>query len=393
MYLHTLFFIVAATLVAGPGLAAEKMIIAAKGAGQDLLDHSLPALTLAVANGVEYLELQVTMTADDALIVYGDPTFNHRTDIAEVFPGRQRDDGGFHVVDFSLAEVRQLRLRNKPRTPEKTDLSLSIATLEETLALLSYLENLDNRRVGIVLEIIAPALHRDSGKDISSTVLDCLVHFGYRDRARRILLQSTDPDELQRIHEQLMPQYSIDLPLIQLLGVTPPLAEVDLAMYGTSDWLLTNSGLRVLASYAWGVAVPAARLNTEDPNQSLADYFAEAGKYGLQRLVITSAVASTGESLVNGEEASYAELGTIFGRHQADGVYTNSFLEVRHFLQKQEDDAQRQLDLPPFFSELELKRPAPQDKNEQGGINPFPGRQEENRATTRQDLARPPSND
>jgi len=64
MYLHTLFFIIAATLVAGPGLAAEKMIIAAKGAGRGLLDHSLPALTLAVAKGAEYLELQVTMTAD-----------------------------------------------------------------------------------------------------------------------------------------------------------------------------------------------------------------------------------------------------------------------------------------------------------------------------------------
>jgi glycerophosphoryl diester phosphodiesterase len=378
MYLHTLFFIVAATLVASPGLATEKMIIAAKGAGQDLLDHSLPALTLAVANGVEYLELQVTMTADDALIVFGDPTFNHRTDIAEVFPGRQRDDGGFHVVDFSLAEVRQLRLRDKPRAPEKTDLSLPIATLEETLALLSHLENQVNRQVGKIIEIITPALHRAAGKDISSTVLDCLVHFGYRDRARRILLQSTDPDELQRIHEQLMPQYNIDLPLIQLLDLTPPLAEVDLAMHGTSDWLLTNSGLRVLASYAWGVAVPAARLNTEDPNHSLADYFAEAGKYGLQRLVITSAVASTGESLVNGEEASYAELGTIFDRHQADGVYTNSFLDVRHYLQKQAEDAQRQVDLPPFFSELELKRPAPQDNDEPGGISPFPDRQKEN---------------
>jgi glycerophosphoryl diester phosphodiesterase len=219
------------------------------------------------------------------------------------------------------------------------------------------------------------------------------VHFGYRDRARRILLQSTDPDELQRIHEQLMPQYNIDLPLVQLLDLTPPLAEVDLAMYGTSDWLLTNSGLRVLARYAWGVAVPAARLNTEDPNHSLADYFAEAGKYGLQRLVITSAVASTGESLVNREEASYAELGTIFGRHQADGVYTNSFLDVRHYLQKQAEDAQRQVDLPPFFSELELKRPAPQDNDEQGGISPFPDRQKENQPTNRQDLAIPQRNE
>jgi len=393
MSLHTLFFIVAATLVAGPGLAAEKMIIAAKGAGRGLLDHSLPALTLAVANGAEYLELQVTMTADDALIVFGDPTFNHRTDIAKVFPGRQRDDGDYHVVDLALAEVRQLRLRNNPLATEKTDLSLSIATLEETLALLSHLEKHINRRVGLVIEIITPALHHAAGKDISSAVLECLVHFGYRDPASRILLQSTDPDELQRIHEQLMPRYNLDLPLIQRLGLAPPPAEAELSSYRPSDWLLTNSGLRVLASYAWGVAVPAARLNTEDPNQSLANYFAEAGRYGLQRLVIASAATSTGEPWDNREAENLAGLDTIFGRHQADGLYTNSYLEVRHYLQKQEDDARRQLDLPPFFSELELKRPVPQDNNLHGGISPFPGRQEENRTTTRHDLAIPPSND
>ncbi|MEE4136079.1 MAG: glycerophosphodiester phosphodiesterase family protein [Desulforhopalus sp.] len=393
MYLYTLFFVIAATLVAGPGLAAEKMVIAAKGAGRDLLDHSLPALTLAVAKGAEYLELQVTMTADGALIVFGDPTFTHRTDIAEVFPERQRDDGDYHVVDFALAEVRQLRLRNSPLATAKTDLSLPIATLEETLALLSHLENRVNRRVGMVIEIITPGLHRAAGKDISTAVLECLVHFGYHDPASRIFLQSTDPDELQRIHEQLMPQYNLDLPLIQRLGGAPPLTEAELSIYRPNDWLLTNSGLRVLASYAWGLVVPNARLNTEDPNQSLADYFAEAGRYGLQRLVITSAVASTEEPLGNREVASLAELDTIFGRHQADGVYTNSYLDVHHYLQKQEDDARRQLDLPPFFSELELKRPAPQDNNEQGRISPFPGRQEENRTTTRQDLAIPPSND
>lgn len=393
MYLHTIFFIVAATLVTSPGLAAEKMIVAAKGSGRGLLDHSLPALTLAVANGVEYLELQVAMTADDALIVFGDPTFNHHTDIAEVFPGRQRDDGGFHVVDFTLAEVRQLRLRDNPLATKITDLSLSIATLEETLALLSHLENQVNRQVGKIIEIITPALHRAAGKDISSTVLECLVHFGYRDSASRILLQSNDPDELQRIHEQLMPQNNLDLPLIQLLGVAPPLAEVDRAIYGTSDWLLTNSGLRVLASYAWGVAVPAARLNADAPNQPLADYFAEAGRYGLQRLVITSAVASTAEPMVNRQEESSAELDTIFGRHQADGVYTPFYLGVRHYLQKQAEDARRQVDLPPFFSELELKRPAPQDNDEPGGSSPFPDRQKENQPTNRQDLAIPQRNE
>ena len=100
---------------------AAKIVIAEKGAGKDLPEDTLPATTLAATWNVDYLELHVVMTADDELLVYRELTLNKFSNIAELFPGRNRTDGNYYVIDFTLAEIRQLRLTNPS---EKMQLSL-----------------------------------------------------------------------------------------------------------------------------------------------------------------------------------------------------------------------------------------------------------------------------
>ena len=84
-------------------------MIAHRGASGYLPEHTLnprPGLW----HGADYLEQDLVMTKDDQLVVMHDHFLDGITDVAERFPGRARPDGRYHVVDFTLDEVRSLRM-------------------------------------------------------------------------------------------------------------------------------------------------------------------------------------------------------------------------------------------------------------------------------------------
>ena len=93
-------------------------IIAHRGASGYLPEHTLAAKALAYAQGADYLEQDLVLTKDGVPIVQHDVTLDSTTDVASRFPGRQRANGSFYAIDFTLAEVRQLRVleRFNPKT-------------------------------------------------------------------------------------------------------------------------------------------------------------------------------------------------------------------------------------------------------------------------------------
>jgi glycerophosphoryl diester phosphodiesterase len=366
----------------GQARATTKMVIAASGAGKNLIEHSLPAATLAAAMGVEYLELHVVMTADDQLVVFHDLTLDRLTDVAQVFPDRKRQDGFSYVIDFTLDELRRLRLLGPANgISNEFPLVLAIPTLAEELRLLRRLETILNRQLGIFLEIRQPWFHLQAGKDISVATLDTLARFRYTAVNNKLYLQCFDPDELQRIHGQLMQERQMSLPLVQLIGANDGLEtkqehQGNLEPYNY-DWLFTNTGLRMVASYAVAIALPTGALVDQDGNLPLATYVSEAHRHGLMVLAFSvDAIAKYPAFAAN----LPALVEYYFSRAGIDGVYTDTFVDVQRAILKQSENIPvkeqpppkkedavpiteelplPQSDLPPFFKNLNLSRPTP----------------------------------
>jgi glycerophosphoryl diester phosphodiesterase len=111
----------------------------------------------------------VEMTRDDQLLMFHDLTLDRMTDVAGVFPGRARADGAYYVIDFTLAEVRQLQVSEArvPGTPlplypdrfPPGKARFAIHTLQEELELIDGLRRSTGRTVGIYAELKAPWFH------------------------------------------------------------------------------------------------------------------------------------------------------------------------------------------------------------------------------------------
>ncbi len=341
-------------LFAVSAAAGEKIVIATNGAGEQFLEHTLPAVTLAATQDIDYIELHVVMTSDNELIVFRGLTLNRLTDAADLFPDRGREDGSHYVIDFSLKEIQQMRLVNAEG--DKPPLSLAIPTLKEELSLIRRLESILAKSIGITLEITNPGFHAEAGKDISSASLEILFDNGYIDSSSKLFIQCFDPEELQRIHTQLMPQKEMNLPLIQLLGHTDA-GEMQQAASGkvmpySYDWLYSNSGLKILSSYAAAIGLPSDRIIDEAGNLLLNGYIKNAHEYGLS--VFVYSLSNQPENLPPFAGTFSSLLDLYLHKADMDGVYTGSFGEAKVVLDRLEEEKKKKAELPAFFSSLDL---------------------------------------
>ncbi len=232
----------------------SKLVIAHRGASGYLPEHTLPAKAMAYAQGAQFIEQDLVMTQDDQVVVLHDHHLDTVTNVRDVFPGRARADGRYYVIDFTLAELRQLAVieRFEPSDGQKTAVfeqrfpleksSFRISTFAEEIELIQGLNQSTGRSVGIYPEIKSPVFHRGEGKDISAAVLRILKIYGYGEWPDLVFLQSFDPYELQRIRSELLPAMSMTVPLVQLLGTEPEFRAA-----------LTPEGMRMVASYADGI--------------------------------------------------------------------------------------------------------------------------------------------
>ncbi len=232
----------------------SKLVIAHRGASGYLPEHTIAAKAMAYAQGADYIEQDLVMTRDGEVVVLHDHHLDTVTDVRDVFPQRARADGRYYVIDFTLAELRQLAVSERfqeidgersavfeDRFPLMQS-SFGISTFAEEIELIQGLNKSTGRPVGIYPEIKSPAFHREEGKDISAAVLDILSTYGYTTMQDKVFLQCFDPFELQRIHAELLPAMNMAVPLVQLLGSGPDY-----------EPLLTDEGLQQVAAYADGI--------------------------------------------------------------------------------------------------------------------------------------------
>ena len=242
-----------------PGQRARRtLIVAHRGASGYLPEHTAAAKVLGYGLGADLLEQDVVATRDGELVVLHDIWLDDVSDVASRFPGRQRADGRFYVIDFTRAELGEICLEERRRPGGQEPLYpgrfasssplFRITSLEDEIRLIAGLNRSTGRQVGIYPEIKEPDWHQQGGIDLTR-----LVH-GALTKSRELLagpvfLQSFDSQTLRRLREE----FATPWPLVQLLN------------RGRAESLARNAkSLHELAALASAVGLPYTTLMSID---------------------------------------------------------------------------------------------------------------------------------
>lgn len=303
-----------------------KSVIAHRGASGKLPEHTLEAYTLAYGLGADYIEPDLMLTRDGVPIALHDRTLDATTDVAERFPQRAREDGRFYAIDFDLAEIKQLRVRERVeaasgelRYPERWDnshrhLHFRIATLEEIIELVQGLNRVTGQSTGIYPEIKFSAWHADQDHDFEAILLDILQRHGYETRDDAVIVQSFEPESLLRLRE-----LGCKLRLVQLISGGR-----------AQDALVTDEGLDHIASYADGIGPSQARIIDDQGKVRPNNLVSAAHQRGL---VVHPYTART-DALPAGIDSFEQLLDRILFGAGADGIFTDHPKATRKYLQE-----------------------------------------------------------
>jgi len=257
-------------MTASPVHAAERpFVIAHRGASGYVPEHTLAGYFIAIQQGADYVEPDLVITRDGALVVRHENEISGTTDVAAhpEFAGRRTTksiDGqsvtGWFTEDFTLAELRTLRARE--RLPQlrsasaKYDGAFRIPTFEEVLELVAAADaqraaqaRVAGRpppaRIGIYPETKHPSYFARADLYFDDRMLEALERHGYRHRSDPIFLQSFEVANLKALRKRT------DLPLVQLVEPTGQPFDFTLAGDKRSYLdLMSDEGLAEIASYA-----------------------------------------------------------------------------------------------------------------------------------------------
>jgi glycerophosphoryl diester phosphodiesterase len=259
---------------------AQPIIIAHRGASGYLPEHTLEAKAMAHSMGADFLEQDIVLTKDDVPVVMHDIYLDTISDVAQRFPDRHRANGRYYALDFTLAEIRQLRATERfsertgkqiyPNRFPKGSGAFTIPTLEEELQLIQGLNRSTGRIAGIYPEIKQPHWHRSEGHDISPIVLAILRRYGYATKADPCYLQCFEFDEVKRLRNELGWQGR----MVYLMGVfkkgetieseKPTLAQIAKVADGIGPAIGINIALVTTQAHAAGLIVHPYTLRIDD---------------------------------------------------------------------------------------------------------------------------------
>lgn len=224
-----------------------------RGASGYLPEHTLEAKAMAYALGVDYIEQDVVFTKDDVLVVLHDHTLETTTNVAEKYPGRQRADGCYYAIDFTLAEIKSLLVTERfdPKTgkavyanrfPAGFGIDFRVPTLEEEILLIQGLNKSTGRDVGLYVEVKEPAFHEKEGKPIMEATIEMLAKYGYNKEGANVILQIFDFDAVKKSRKL---GWKADLAMLVDMDGQMLIDDKDV-----HKWLLTKEGVKEVAKYA-----------------------------------------------------------------------------------------------------------------------------------------------
>ena len=307
------------------GLTAAEtrpLIIAHRGASGYLPEHTLAAKALAYGQGADFLEQDVVLSKDGVPVIFHDTHIDTTTDVAKKFPGRQRADGRFYALDFSVGELKQLNVteRFNPKTgkaafPKRFPVgvgSFQVVTLEEEIQFIQALNRSTGRNVGLYPELKAPAWHRKEGRDLSAAVLPLLRKYGYDAKDSACYLQCFEYAEIKRLRGELGWKGK----LIMLLGGKGKgPGETDFT------YLQTDAGLAELAKIVDGIGPPIGSYVTgkSPAERRVTDLATRARKAGLKSHPYTLRADELPKCVTSVDEL----LSALFTEAKVDGLFTD----------------------------------------------------------------------
>ncbi|MBI0277683.1 glycerophosphodiester phosphodiesterase [Hafnia alvei] len=331
--------------------AADKVVIAHRGASGYLPEHSLPSKAMAYAQGADFLEQDLVMTKDDKLVVLHDHYLDRVTDVADRFPDRARKDGRYYAIDFTLDEIKSLkftegfdikdgkRVQSYPGRFPMGKSDFRIHTFEEEIEFVQGLNHSTGKNIGIYPEIKAPWFHQQEGKDISTKVLQVLKQYGYTGKNDNVYLQCFDPNELKRIKTELEPKMGMDLKLVQLIAYTDWNETYEKKPDGTwvnygYDWMFKPGAMKQIAQYADGIGPDYHMLVGKDATQANPKLTAMVNDAHAAKMVVhpyTIRVDALPNYVSNGDQL----YDLIYNKAGVDGAFTDFPDKGVQFLEKQ----------------------------------------------------------
>lgn len=201
-------------------------MIAHRGASGERPEHTLDSYQLAIDQGADYIEPDLVMTRDGALVARHENEISGTTDIAEhpEFAHRRRSqviDGetmtGWFTEDFTLAELKTLRARERLAELRPANRAFdgrcAVPTFEEIMQLVRDTNRRRSGKVGVGVypETKHPAHFAAIGLAQEAPVLETLQRFDYAGEGSPVFIQSFDPKNLRLLRDMTR------LPLVQLL--------------------------------------------------------------------------------------------------------------------------------------------------------------------------------
>eukprot|EP00814_Leptocylindrus_danicus_P003863 CAMPEP_0116008018 /NCGR_PEP_ID=MMETSP0321-20121206/2621_1 /TAXON_ID=163516 /ORGANISM="Leptocylindrus danicus var. danicus, Strain B650" /LENGTH=478 /DNA_ID=CAMNT_0003476777 /DNA_START=120 /DNA_END=1556 /DNA_ORIENTATION=- len=212
-------------------------IIGHRGSSFNIPEHTIAGYRLAMELGADYIEPDLVPTKDGHLVAVHSVDLNITTDVALKFPDRYRLDvehegysnmSGYFVNDFTLEEVKQLRVKQRVEDTEARsrvfDWLFDVPTLGEIMDLMASWDN-DvlksigrTERPGLYVELKMPGwLQADSNTSVEELLVSELKNhehgyklffnssdicgaYGNEENNRMRMLQSSDEsaEEYQR---------------------------------------------------------------------------------------------------------------------------------------------------------------------------------------------------
>lgn len=245
------FFVLSACalLAAVSALAQEKTVIGHRGACGSLPEHTLESYAFAYASGADFVEQDVVLTKDREFICLHDVQLEKTTDVEQRFPERNRDDGKWYAADFTLDEIRQLRVHE--RYPKRFPIGTSrfeVPTFREAIELIQGLNKTTGRDVGIYPELKDPSWHSKEGLPMEEAFAKILREYGYDAPDAKIFVQCFEPGPLKKLRHEL----KLSAPQIFLMGADK-----------IQDPLVTDAGLAGIATFAEGIGPDKNRIETD----------------------------------------------------------------------------------------------------------------------------------
>ncbi|MCL9843015.1 glycerophosphodiester phosphodiesterase [Ralstonia solanacearum] len=262
---------------------ATVQVIGHRGAPALRPEHTLASYQKAIDDGADIIEPDLVATRDGVLVARHENEISGTTNVADLpqFTGRRTTktiDGqsvtGWFTEDFTLAELKTLRARERipDIRPDNTAYNdqFDIPTLAEIIALARDQSALHGRNIGLYPETKHPTYFQSIGLPLEDRLIAALRQDDFTASRTTVYIQSFEVANLKSIRNSIggsQPNWK----LVQLMGIADQrpydfTVAKDTRTYGD---LMTDQGLRGIATYANGVGPAKSSIIALDANGAL----------------------------------------------------------------------------------------------------------------------------